>query len=824
VVAPTIHRSYGGQLMNNFWQDVRYGFRSLWKSRSVTIVAVLALTVGIGATTAIFSVVHAVLLQPLPFKQQDRLTVAWKNDAVASHDLVELSYPEIVDWRAQTQTFEDILAMPTTVYGYGYILTGEGDPVQIESARVTGNFFTLLGANAALGRTFTEEEVNQSDNRVVVLNDRCWRERFGTNPQIVGKSITLNGAAHQVIGIMPREFDFPKGADLWTPLNTKPLVNDRATVFLQAVGRLKPGVTLEQARSELNTIISRVAQQHPETQDEGQTVVLSPLSDYIFGTARPALYLLLAASGLLLLIACANITNLLLARATTKRREIAIRAALGASRRRIMQQLLTESLLLAIAGAVLGLLLSYLLILLMIAVAPVDIPRLDEVQISGQVLIFTIVVMLLTTILFGLAPAFATSRADFNDSLREGGVKMAGGGSGNRLRQAIVVAEVAITLVLLIGAGLIFRTFMKLRELDLGFNPQNVLTMQLNVHGPKYAKPEQRRDFYSQLVEKLKSQPGVVAAGVILIRPLEGPIGWDMPYITEGQSAEDARKNPVPNYEVVTPGYFRAMGVSLTSGREFTDQDKDGTPPVTMISESMARRLFGSTDPVGQRIKLDPADNPEAPWRTIVGVVRDVRYRQLTASRLDVYVPHGQTTERVKYLVVRTSTDPMALVPVVRRELAAMDPNLTVTGFMTGEQLVSRAIARPRFNTLLLACLGLVAALLALTGIYGIVGYMVTQRTREIGIRMALGARKRDAFKLIILQGMKLVLLGVVLGMAVAFAVTRVASTLLYGVSATDPLTFIGISLLLVVVALIACLLPTRRATKVDPMIVLRYE
>ena len=810
--------------MNNFWQDVRYGFRSLWKTRSVTVVAVLALTVGIGATTAIFSVVHAVLLQPLPFEQQDRLTVAWKRDTAANNDFVELSYPEYVDWRAQTRSFEDLLAMPTTVYGYGYILTGEGDPVQIESAKVTGNFFSLLGANAVLGRTFTEEEVNRSDNRIVVLNDRCWRERFGANPQIVGRMITLNGTGYQVIGIMPREFDFPKGAELWTPLPIKQLINDRSTVFLQAVGRLKQGVTLEQARTELNTIISRVAQQHSETQAEGQSIVLSSLGDHIFGTARPALYLLLAASGLLLLIACANITNLLLARATTKRREIAVRAALGASRRRIMQQLFTESLLLGIAGTVLGLLLSYLIVLLLIAVAPADIPRLDQVRLSAQVFIFTIVVMLLTTILFGLAPAFTTSRIDFIDSLREGGVKMAGGGSGNRFRQVIVVAEVAITLVLLIGAGLIFRTFMKLRQLDLGFNPQNVLTMQLNVHGPKYAKLDQRRDFYSQFVEKLQTQPGVVAAGVILIRPLEGPIGWDMPYIMEGQSADDARKNPITNYEVVTPGYFRAIGIPLISGRELTEQDKAGTPPVIVVSESMARRLFhGNVDPVGQRIQLDPTDS-KAPWRTIVGVVRDVRYRQLATAGLDVYVPHGQSTDPVKYLIIRTSTEPAALVPVVRRQLAAMDPNLTVTGIMTGEQLVSRAISRPRFNTLLLACLGIVAALLALTGIYGIVGYMVTQRTREIGIRMALGARKRDAFTLIILQGMKLVILGVVLGLVVAFAVTRVASTLLYGVSPTDPLTFIGISLLLVTVALIACLLPTRKATKVDPIIVLRYE
>ena len=506
-------RSNGEKLMNGFWQDLRYGFRSVWKTRSVTAIAVLTLTVGIGATTAIFSVVHAVLLQPLPFKQPDQLAVGWKRDAVANHDFVELSYPEYLDWRSQTQVFEDLLAMPTTVYGYGYILTGEGDPVQIESARVTSNFFSLLGAKAALGRFFTEDEVQQTAKQVVVLNDRFWRDHFSANPLVIGKMVTLNGRGFEVIGVMPREFDFPKGADVWTPLPTnQPGVNDRATIFLQAVGRLKPGATMEQARTELNMIVSRVARAHPETQAEGQSAVLSPLADHIFGTARPALYLLLAASGLLLLIACANISNLLLALTTTRRREIAVRAALGANRRRLIQQLITESLLLAVVGGVLGLLLSYLLLSVLIAVAPTDIPRLDEVRISAQVLIFTIVVMLVTTVLFGLAPAFTTSRIDLKESLREGGVKMAGGGRGSRLRHALVVAEVAITLMLLIGAGLIYRTFMNLRHVDLGFNPQNVVTMQLNVHGPKYAKVEQRRDFYSQFVEKLEAQSGVVAA------------------------------------------------------------------------------------------------------------------------------------------------------------------------------------------------------------------------------------------------------------------------------------------------------------------------
>jgi putative ABC transport system permease protein len=811
--------------MQGLWQDLRYGFRSLLKSRTVTVVAVLALTVGIGATTAIFSVVQAVLLQPLPFRQQDRLAVAWKRDTTANNDFVELSYPEYVDWRTQSHVFEDLAAMPTTVYGYSYVLTGQGDPVQIESARVTANFFSLLGAGAALGHTFTEEEDKQSGNRVVVLNDRFWRERFNADPQIVGKLITLNGAGYQVIGIMPREFDFPKGVDVWTPLATnQPQVNNRANVFMQAIGRLKPGATLEQANTELNTVIRRVAQEHPEMQASGQSAVVAPLYDHIFGSARPALYLLLAASGLLLLIACANITNLLLARATTRRREIALRAALGASRGRIIQQLLTENLLLAVVGSALGLLLSHLLVSLLIRVAPSDIPRLDEIQISVQVLLYTSFVMVLTTILFGLVPAIATSKINLNETLREGGVKMAGYGRGNKLRHAVVIAEVAITLVLLIGAGLVFRTFMNLKQVDLGFDPRNLLTMQVNVHGPRYAKPEQRRDFYSQLVEKLEAQPGVTAAGAILLRPLQGPIGWDISYITEGQSPEDARGNPITNYQVITSRYFRAMGIRLISGREFTEQDREGTPPVVIISETMARRIFPpNTDPAGKRIRLDPSD-PQTPWRTVVGVVGDARYRQLGDVRLDVYVPHRQSTDPVRYLTVRTSTDPASFATVVRRELAALDPDLTVTGLMTGEQLVSRAIARPRFNTLLLACLGGVAASLALIGIYGIVAYMVTQRTREIGIRIALGARPRDVLKLILWQSMKLVLLGIAVGCVAAFAATRVVSSLLYGVSATDPLTFIGVSLLLIVVALIACLFPTRRAARVDPMVVLRYE
>jgi putative ABC transport system permease protein len=817
----------GGGWLESFRQDVRYGLRMLWKNRVFASVTILALSLGIGANSAIYSVVDAVLLKPLPFADQEQLMVVWKRDTTANNPFVELSVSEFLDWQKQNGVFENVAAMPTTVYGYGYTVTGRGEPFQVESARVSASFFPTLGAQAALGRTFTEEEDRPGAMPTVVLSHRLWKNHFNGDPQVVGQQVTLRGVNYTIIGVMPQEFEFPKGADVWAPLTasmSQRAIENRGAVFLQAVGRLKPGVTVEQANAELNTITARLSHQYPETNAEGHQVVITPLAQHIFGNARPALHLLLAASLLLLLIACGNIANLLLARATARQREIAVRAALGASRSRLLRQFLTESLVLAFIGGTCGILLAFWLVNLLIYLAPADIPRIETVAINGTVAAFTCLITLLTVAVFGIVPALSTSKIDLNESLKETTTKVAGARQSRRLRSALVIGEVAITLMLLIGANLIGRSFLNLRQVPLGFDPQNVLTMQLSLQGQKYREASARQDFFKQLLERVESHPGVVAAGAVLIRPLEGTIGWDMPYATEGQTPDEANRNAVPNYQVITPRYFRAMSIPLIKGRDFSENDSEESQGVVIISETMARRIFApGSDPIGQRIKLEPSD-PESAWRTVVGVVSDVRYRELGDVRFDVYVPYRQSPVVFRYLIIRTSSDPQAFAPMVRLEVAALDPTQAVTDVKTMEQLVARSLSRPRFNMILLSFFALLAALLASIGIYGVMSYSVTQRTNEIGIRMALGAQRRDVLKLIVNHGLKLSLIGIGLGAVGAFLLTRVMTSLLFGVSATDPLTFILVGAFLLTVALLACYLPARRATKIDPLVALRHE
>ena len=814
-------------MMRNLSQDIRYSLRTLWKSPGFTFVAIIALALGLGANVGVFSVVNAVLLRPLPFVDQERLLVAWKADATASNPFVELSVPEFNDWKNQSQVFESLAAMPTTVYGYGYTLTGRGEAVQVESSKVTGEFFRTLGAQAALGRVFGAEEDKPGAPRVVVLNHRFWQKQFGGDAGIVDQEIILNGVNHRVAGVMPAEFDFPKGAEVWTPLTAgmgARAIENRDAVFLQAVGRLKEGATIGEANAELDTIVKRVNAAHPEMNAGEQRAVITPLAEHVFGDARPALYLLLAASGLLLLIACANIANMLLARATVRRREIAVRTALGASRARLVRQFLTESLILALIGGALGVLLAYWLIDLLVYLAPGDVPRIDEVALDAPVLIFACGVTLATAVIFGGVPALVASQTNLNETLKEGGAKLAGERGGKRLRDLLVVAEIAITVVLLVGAGMILRSFLNLRDVPLGFEPRGVLTMQLKLQGRKYAAPQQSQEFYRRLLERLEAQPGVIAAAAILIRPLEGTIGWDVPYATESQTPDEARRNEVPNYEVITPHYFRAMNIPFTRGRDFTEQDTAQTPPVVIISEPLAQRIFpAGVDPLGRRIKLDLSETG-SPWLTIVGVVGDARYRQLEDTRFDVYVPHKQSSAGVKYLTIRTASDPAAFASIVRRELAVLDPEQAVTGVATMEQLVARTLARPRFNTLLLALLGLLALTLAAVGIFGIISYTIAQRTHEIGIRIALGAQRRDVLRLVMNQGLRLIVSGLAIGLTAAFVTAGVMKSLLYGVAASDPLIYCVVTFALVVVASLACYVPARRAMKVDPMEALRYE
>lgn len=815
------------RLEDEMFQDLRYGARMLLKHKGFTMLAVLTLALGIGANTAIFSIVYEVLLRPLPFAGQGRLMVAWKKDTTANSPLVELSVAEFQDWQANSRSFDGLAVMPTTVYGYGYVLTGGGEAVQLESSRVTGSFFALLGVQPALGRVFDETDDRVNAPRVAVISDHLWRDRFSADPEIIGQTITLTQLGFTVVGVMPAKFEFPRGADLWVPLratmNARNIEN-RGAIFLQAIGRLKPNVTIEQAEAELNTIVSRVAAEHPETKAEGHRAVITPLPRYLFGDARPALWLLLAATAMLLLIAAANTANMLLVRATVRRREFAIRAALGAGRFRIIRQLLSESFLLASCGGICGVLLAHWLIGLLVHIAPSDIPRFEGISLNAQALGFSLLITLFVAFIFGLFPALAASRLNLNETLSEGGSKVSGERSGIRMRGALVIAEVAVTIVLLTGATLVLRSFMNLSRVELGFEPRNVLTMHLRLTGSKYGGPEPRREFYRQLVDRLEAEPGVIAASAVLIRPLEGTVGWEADYAREGQSVDESRKNTVANFEVITPHYFRTFGIALKAGREFTSQDKVETERVVIVSETMARGVFGSAeDAVGKRIKLYPSA-PDELWRTVVGVAADVRYRELQNVRFDLYVPIAQGMAAVNHFAVRTETDPAAFLTTVRREVAALDPTQAVTRVVTMEQLVAANLARPRFSAVLLNWLSALALLLAAGGIYSVVAYSVAQRAGEIGVRVALGAQAGDILKLVIGQGMRPVVAGIGIGLTVSLALTRLLATLLYGVSATDPLTFGAVAVILALVALFACAFPARRATKVDPLVALRCE
>lgn len=814
------------RLEDEMFQDLRFGVRTLLKKPGFLLIAVISLSLGIGANTAIFSLVHTVLLRPLPFAEQEQLVTLWKKDTASSTPFVELALAEVRDWQQQSQSFSSIAAMPATVYGYGYVLTGRGEAVQLESAKVTGSFFSLLGAQPAYGRVFHDSDDVVNGPKVVVLSDRIWRERFNADPNLIGQSITLTEANYTVIGVMPAKFEFPKGVDLWLPIKTT--VSARQTEnygasFLTAVGRLKSGVTLAQAETEMNSVVARISAAHPEMDAAGHRIVITPLAEHLFGDARPALWLLLAATGMLLLIATANIANLSLARATARRREFAIRAALGAGRFRLVRQLLTESTVLAFLGGVGGVLLAGWLIKLLVRVAPNDIPRIEEVGLNTTVLLFSLTVTLLTAILCGLVPALTASRLNLNQTLTEGGSKMAGTRSGTRTRSTLVIAEVAVTVVLLVGATLILRSFVNLSRLDTGFDPANVLTMHLRLQGSKYGTPEARRAFFRQLIERLEARPGIEAASAVLIRPMEGHVGWDVPFALQGQSEAEAKKNRVPNFEAITPHYFRTFKLPIKAGREFTDFDTDQSQPVAIISETMAKTLFGAgVDPIGKQLKLDLRDSP---WRTIVGVAADTRHRALQDVRFDLYIPFEQwPLAFVNHFAVRTTTEPLAMLPTVRNEVMALDPSQAITRVATMNQLIETNLAQPRFSAVLLNWLSGLALLLAAVGIYGVLSVSVAQRTGEFGVRLALGAQAADLLKLVIGQGLRLVAVGLSIGLATSFVLTKLISKLLFGVSATDPLTFVGISLLLAVIAILACWLPARRATKVDPLLALRQD
>ncbi len=812
--------------MRNIWQDFRFAGRVLLKNPGFTAVAVLTLALGIGINTAIFSVVNAILLRPLSYKDPDQLVLL--NHNYPKIDLkASVSAPGYKHYRETAQSFEGLAAMSF----WSANITGDGEPERLQGMTTSANLFPLLRAEAARGRVLLPEEEERGRDRVAVITDGLWKRRFGADPNLVGKRVQLNGESYQIVGVMPPEFQFGREigmtVEIWSPISFTPqqLSMDnigRENLFVLA--RLKPGVSFEQAQSEMNAVADALrGQLMPGLTVNDWGLKLTQMSEQVIGDIRPMLWMLLGAVGLVLLIACANVANLLLARSAVRQKEIAIRTALGAGRGRVIRQLLTESVLLSVVGGTLGLLLAMWGVDLLLSLNESKIPRAYEVGIDLWVLGFTVGVSLLTGVLFGLAPALQASKIDLHDTLKEGG-RSGAGGMKSGARSALVVAEMALALILLVSAGLLIKSFAQLQQVNPGFRPEGVISMQLTLPEAKYKEPQQRQEFFRQLMERVKALPGVEAAGATNVLPLSGQ-NQSGSFNIEGRPVPQGQTSPHGDRWLVTADYFKTMNIPLVRGRYFTEQDGPDAPGVAMVDETMARKYWPNEDPVGKRISFEtgPDNNPR--WREIVGLVSHVRHKDLEGeSRVQYYVPLMQRPNAGIFLAVRTSGDPESLSPAVRGVVREMDKDLPVYKVTTMQQLVSDSMAQRRFSMLMLGIFAAVALVLASVGLYGVLAYSVTQRTREIGVRMALGAQTRDVLKMVVGQGMVLALAGVGVGLVGAFALTRLMRSLLYGVTATDPLVFAGVAVLLAGVAFLACYVPARRATKVDPMVALRYE
>ncbi|HEX8163400.1 MAG TPA: ABC transporter permease [Pyrinomonadaceae bacterium] len=811
----------GGGSMETMIQDVRFGLRMLTKNPGFTAVAVIALALGIGANSAIFSVVNAVLLRPLPYKDPERIVMVWEDDSRHGYPRDTPAPANYVDWRDQNKVFEDMAAIAELSFN----LTGAGEPERLDGRRVSASFFPILGVEPQLGRRFTPEEDRPGENHVVILSHGLWQRRFGSDAGIIGKTITLNGYSFAVVGVMPQSFQFPTREDqFWIPIAfTQQEAARRGSHFLEVIARLKPGVTLEQARAEMSTIAGRLQQQYPaENTELGAAVV--PLHEQLVGNIRTALLVLLGAVGFVLLVACANVANLLLARAAGRQKEIATRVALGASRLRLVRQFLTESVLLAAVGGVVGLLLSAWGVRLLKAFIPENISQAGEITVDLKVLLFTLLISLLTGLVFGLAPATQATKLNLNETLKEGGRDSAAGSRGNRIRGVLVVSEVALSLILLIGAGLLINSFLRLRNVDPGFHTDNLLTMSVSLPAQKYPDHARRSAFYTEMIRRVEALPGVRSAAITSQIPLvkQGDTGS---ITVEGRPDPPRGQANMVAMRIVSPHYFQTMSIRLLRGREFGDQDRADAPAVAVISEGMARRYWPGEDPTGKRICPGKPESPDD-WVTVVGVVNDVQQFGLDAeSKPQMYLTYQQSGYfSPRHLVVGTNVEPTSLASAVRGAVWGIDPDQPVSNISTMEEVLSESIARQRFSTLLLGVFGVVALVLAAVGIYGVMSYSVSQRTHEIGIRMALGAQTGDVLKLAVGQGLKLVMIGVGVGLAASVVLTRVMSSLLFGISSTDPATFAVISLVLVGAGVLASYIPARRATKVDPMIALRYE
>ena len=809
--------------METLKQDFRYGVRMLLKKPGFTLIAVTTLALGIGATTAIFSVVNAVLLRPLPYSDADRIVAIQELNKDGRRG--QVTPANFLDWREQNTVFEHLAA----IFARTSNLADADEAERVILAVTSANFFDVFGVRPQQGRLFLAEDEQAGHPLIAVISHSLWQRRFGGDPEIVGKPIMLDGRSYTVIGVAPVGFQYPDKTEVWLPpLRLAPESNESVNVtrlrgwgYLSAVALLKPGVQLEQARAEMETITARLREQYPETNNNRFNRVVS-LHEHLVGATSNVLWLLLAAVGFLLMIACANVANLMLVRAAGRQNEIAIRTALGASRLRILRQLLTESVTLSLAGGAAGLFLGWWGVDLLTRLLPKDFPRSDDIRLDLSVLGFTALVSLVTGIVFGFAPAWQVSKTDVHESLKENARGTIG--ARNRLRSVFVVAEVALSLVLLVGAGLLFRSFLELQSVSAGFDPQQVLTFRLSPSGTNFRQDEQYIAFYRQVAESLAAIPGVETAGAIDTLPLgKGPTTG---FRVEGRPQLPRDQWAGVNYRSVTPDYFRALRIPVVQGRGFDERDNTSGPLAVLINQATAERDFAGENPVGRRISFGGTDRNNQPiWFEIVGVVANVRSIELnTEPAPELYTAAFQDAFPSMSFVLRTSMEPAGLTAAVRQAVQSVDKAQPVSDVRTMERIVSEAVTQPRFNLALLAVFSGIALVLSAAGIYGVTSYTVSQRTHEIGIRMALGAQARDVLKMVLGQGLRLIAVGIISGLLASFLLTRFLSTLLFGVSATDTSTFIAVALILTGVALGACFVPARRAAKVNPMVALRYE
>ena len=812
-----------GNLISDIAQDTRYALRMFAKNPAFTLIAVLALALGIGVNSAIFSVVDAVLLKPLPFKNPNQLVMIWENATHLGFPKDTPSPANFIDWRQQSTVFAGMAAF--TVRSFN--LTGVGEPERLDGGRVSANLFSVLGVEAIGGRTFVPQE-DEPGTKVTVLSEALWKRRFGGDPGVVGRAITLNGESYTVVGVVRSTIQLPEFGkwrdQLWVPLAfSSEEAASRGSHFLGVVGRLKPNVTLTQAQAEMETIMARLAQQYPEINTR-RSAVVNPLHEEIVGNIKPALLVLLGAVVFVLLIACANVANLLLARAAVRQKEIALRLALGADRARLTKQLLVESTILSLLGAILGLGFAYAGLQLLTHSVPPEIMQADTIAINGNVLAFTLLIALITGIVFGLAPAIQASHFNVNDTLKEGGRDAGAGVRGRRMRNALVIAEVAVSFILLIGAGLLINSFMHLRNLDPGFRPDHLLTLNVDLSNVKYPDTQRRIGFFDEVLRRVSALPGVQTAAAA------GNLPFTYNGDSTGISVEGIPDPPIDQwpdvvYRTVGPGYFTTMGIPLVQGRDFNDRDTLDTTLGVIISEKTAKHYWPNEDPIGKRLKPGVGSS-DSPWRTVIGVVKDVRQNDFIAEpKMQMYFSFRQVKALApNALIIRTSVEPLSLATGVRNAIWSVDKDQPVSNVDSMAHIVADAVARQRFSMLLLGVFAGLALVLAAVGLYGVMSYAVAQQTREIGIRIALGAKRSDVLKMTVIQGLKLVGVGLLCGLALAFIITRLMASLLFGISATDPVTFVTIPIVLLGVALVASYVPALRATRIDPMVALRAQ